>query len=176
MSRQCYRGALVAHTHSFAPSRCRTSQYFRTFAPHPTQCLFGSILVTLCLMMWDFRVSRTGICFPPVFFFCLLLFSIFLSYCFLFLSPTVFSFCVLLFSFFVSYCFLFFILPWVRCVGLGSSDWYGVFTFSQPCAVDSFLIMIIIIILHSHRCKTFTSITTDVTNKAGRIHPQNGWN
>ena len=28
------RGALVAHRHSFAPPRCRTSQYRRTFVPH----------------------------------------------------------------------------------------------------------------------------------------------
>ena len=27
------RGALVAHRHSFAPHRCRTSQYRRTFVP-----------------------------------------------------------------------------------------------------------------------------------------------
>ena len=27
------RGALVAHMHSFAYPRCRTSQYHRTFAP-----------------------------------------------------------------------------------------------------------------------------------------------
>ena len=27
------RGALVAHWHSFAPPRCRTSQYRRTFVP-----------------------------------------------------------------------------------------------------------------------------------------------
>ena len=27
------RGALVAHWHSFAPPRCRTSQYHRTFVP-----------------------------------------------------------------------------------------------------------------------------------------------
>ena len=27
------RGALVAHSHSFAPPRCRTSQYRRTFLP-----------------------------------------------------------------------------------------------------------------------------------------------
>ena len=24
----------------------------------PSRCLFGTILVTLCLMMWDWRVSR----------------------------------------------------------------------------------------------------------------------
>ena len=28
------RGALVAHRHSFAAPRCRTSQYRRTFVPH----------------------------------------------------------------------------------------------------------------------------------------------
>ena len=28
------RGALVAHKHAFAPPRCRTSQYRRTFVPH----------------------------------------------------------------------------------------------------------------------------------------------
>ena len=28
------RGALVAHRHSFAPPRCRTSQYRRSFVPH----------------------------------------------------------------------------------------------------------------------------------------------
>ena len=49
------RGALAAHRHSFAPPRCRTSQYCRTFVP--SQCLFGTILVTLRLMVWDWRVS-----------------------------------------------------------------------------------------------------------------------
>ena len=28
------RGAVVAHRHSFAVPRCRTSQYSRTFVPH----------------------------------------------------------------------------------------------------------------------------------------------
>ena len=28
------RGALVAHRHSFAVPRCRTSQYSKTFVPH----------------------------------------------------------------------------------------------------------------------------------------------
>ena len=28
------RGVLVAHRHSFAPPRCRTSQYRRSFVPH----------------------------------------------------------------------------------------------------------------------------------------------
>ena len=45
------RGALVAHWHSFAPPRCRTSQYRRTFVP---QCLVGTILVSWwpCIWWW----------------------------------------------------------------------------------------------------------------------------
>ena len=50
------RGALVAHRHSFAPPRCRTSQYRRTFVPPSVS--HGTILVTLCLMVWDPRVSK----------------------------------------------------------------------------------------------------------------------
>ena len=41
------RDALVAHRYSFAPPRCRTSQYRTTLCP--SRCLFGMILVTLCL-------------------------------------------------------------------------------------------------------------------------------
>ena len=52
------RGALVSHRHSFAPPRCRTSQYRRTLCP--SRCLFGTILVTIYLMVWDWRVSRPG--------------------------------------------------------------------------------------------------------------------
>ena len=50
------RGTSVAHRHSFAPPHCRTSQYRRSFVP--SLCLFGTVLVTLCLMVWDWRVSR----------------------------------------------------------------------------------------------------------------------
>ena len=50
------RCALVAHRHSFVPPRFRTFQYRRTFVP--SRCLFGMILVTLCLMVRDCRVSR----------------------------------------------------------------------------------------------------------------------
>ena len=85
----------------------------------PSQCLCGTILMTLCLMVWDWRVLRAGpmpSCLPNL----------------LFLL--------------VSYYFLLFFLPWVGCVGLGSSDWYSVRTLSQPCTTDSFLIIIIIII------------------------------
>ena len=36
------RGALVAHRHSFAPPRCRTSQYRRTFVPNSV-CLWKDL-------------------------------------------------------------------------------------------------------------------------------------
>ena len=52
------RGALVAHRHTYAPPRCRTSQYRRTFVP--PQCPSGMILLTLDSMVWDWRVSRAG--------------------------------------------------------------------------------------------------------------------
>ena len=59
-----------------------------------SRCLFETILVTLCLMVWDWRVSRA----EPM-----------LSW-----HDLLFLFCLLLF-------YIFF-LPWVGCVGLGSSD------------------------------------------------------
>ena len=40
------RGALVAHRYTYAPPRCRTLQYSRTFIPFST--------------VWDWRVSRAG--------------------------------------------------------------------------------------------------------------------
>ena len=59
----------LAHRFTYAPPRCRTSQY-----------LCGTILVTPCLMVWDWLVSRAG---PMPFYrpccsflFCLLQFSI----------------------------------------------------------------------------------------------------
>ena len=45
------RGALVAHRYTYAPPRCRTSQYCRTFIP--SQCLSGMVLMFLCSMVWD---------------------------------------------------------------------------------------------------------------------------
>ena len=45
------RGALVAHRYSFAPPHGRTSQYRRTFVPLSVS--LGTILVTPCLMMWE---------------------------------------------------------------------------------------------------------------------------
>ena len=36
------RGALVAHLYTYAPPRCRTSQYRRTFVP-PSVCLWNDL-------------------------------------------------------------------------------------------------------------------------------------
>ena len=48
----------------------------------PSRCLFGTILVTLCLMVWDWRVSRAepmlSCWYDQLFLFCLLLFYIFI--------------------------------------------------------------------------------------------------
>ena len=72
------RGAVVAHRYTYAPPRCRTSHYRRTIIP--CQYLCGTIFVTPCSMVWDWRVSRSG---PVPFYcpscsltFCLLLFSL----------------------------------------------------------------------------------------------------
>ena len=50
------RGALVAHRHSFASPRCRLLSTAEALCP--SLCLFGTVLVTPCLMVWDWRVSR----------------------------------------------------------------------------------------------------------------------
>ena len=69
------RGALVAHKHSFAPPHIAE-------ALCPSLCLFETILVTLCLMVWDWLVSRAEpmlSCWHNLLFlFCLLLFYLFL--------------------------------------------------------------------------------------------------
>ena len=74
------RGALVAHRHSMLPPRCRTSQYRDALCP--SLCLFGTFLVTLCLMVWVWRVARAEpmlSCWHDLLFlFCLLLFYLFL--------------------------------------------------------------------------------------------------
>ena len=82
------RVALVAQRHSFAPPRCSASQYRRTFVPLWNDLwndlfLFGTIFVTLCLMVWDWRrVSRAepmlSCGHDLLFLFCLLLFYLFL--------------------------------------------------------------------------------------------------
>ena len=77
------RGPLVFHRYTYAPPRCRTSQYCKTFVPR-SSCISAelSCFMTMYLITWDRRVLRTG----PMLFtkssetvFYLLLFSILLS-------------------------------------------------------------------------------------------------
>ena len=74
------RGAFVAHKHSIAPPRCRTSQYRRTNLC-PSQCLFGTILGALYFMVWNWPFLRA----EPIFFPVGLI-------CSFFFAPTFFSF------------------------------------------------------------------------------------
>ena len=46
------------HRYTYAPPRCRTSQYCRTFIP--LSAPLWNILRTLYSMVWDSRVSRAG--------------------------------------------------------------------------------------------------------------------
>ena len=52
------RGALVAHRYTYAPPRCRTLQYSRTFILFSVSS--GTILLIPYSMVWDLRVSRAG--------------------------------------------------------------------------------------------------------------------
>ena len=52
------RGALVAHRYTYAPPRCRTSQYHRTFVTLSVS--LWNALAAPCSMVWDWRVSRAG--------------------------------------------------------------------------------------------------------------------
>ena len=73
------RGALVAHSHSFAPPRCITSQYRRNFVP-----LSVSIWNDLGDPVFDgvglagFQSRANAFLWPNLLSFCLLLFSLFL--------------------------------------------------------------------------------------------------
>ena len=51
-------GALIAHRYTYAPPRCRTSQYLSLL--FPSQYLSGTIWLTPYSMVWDWRVSRAG--------------------------------------------------------------------------------------------------------------------
>ena len=48
----------VTHRYTYAPPRCRTSQYRRTFVSLSVSS--GTILLTPYSMVWDWRVSRAG--------------------------------------------------------------------------------------------------------------------
>ena len=77
-------GAVIAHRFTYAPPSREPRSITRFL--FPCQCLCGTILVTRCSMVWDWRVSRAG---PLPFYwpsysltFCLLLFSLsLLSFC-----------------------------------------------------------------------------------------------
>ena len=73
------RGAMVAHRYTYAPPRCRTSQYRRTF--FPSQCHSGTILLTPCSMVWDWQVSRAE---PMLFYWPNLLYSYYTIFPYLF--------------------------------------------------------------------------------------------
>ena len=89
------RGAQIAHRYTYAPPRCRTLQYSRTFIPFsvstagllfPSQCLSGTILLTSYSMVWDWQVWRAGIMllyWPKLLYsyYSLLLFFPFSSFC-----------------------------------------------------------------------------------------------
>ena len=53
------RDAVIAHRYTYSPPRCTTSKYRRTFIPLSVS-LWNDLIVTPCLMVWDWRVSRAG--------------------------------------------------------------------------------------------------------------------
>ena len=73
------RCVLISHRYTYAPPRCRTWQYRRTFILLSVS-LSGTISLTPYLIMWDWRVSRAGqmtFCWPSCsLLFCLQLFSL----------------------------------------------------------------------------------------------------
>ena len=63
----CTRGALVAHRYTYAPPRCRTLQYCRTFVPLSVSLcndladpMFDGVGHGTCSAVWDWLVSRAG--------------------------------------------------------------------------------------------------------------------
>ena len=78
----------------------------------PSQYLYGTILMTPCSMVWDWRV--------------------------LWAEPLLSCWSKEKVIFLIIFPLFYIFLPWVDCVGLGSSVWWSVI-FSQPCTADSFL-------------------------------------
>ena len=112
------RGALVigAHMHRLAAEPCSTAGLLFL-----SRCPSGTILLTLYSMVWDWRVSRAE---PVLFYWPKLLYP---YYNFLLFIP------------FSSFCLL------VGFVGLGSSDWWGVYHSLSAVHCRPFIITIIII-------------------------------
>ena len=78
------RDALVAHRYTYAPPRCRTLQYSRTFIPSRSPC--GTTMLSAYSMVWDWQVSRAGpmlLYWPKLLYpyYSLLLFFPFSSFC-----------------------------------------------------------------------------------------------
>ena len=78
------RSVLVAHRYTYAPPRCKISQYLKTL--FPSQCPSGTILLTPYSMMWNWWVSRAQQMFfywPKLLYsyYSLLLFFPFSSFC-----------------------------------------------------------------------------------------------
>ena len=86
----------------------------RTIVPLSVS-LWDDLIVTHCLMVWDWQVLRS--------------------------EPMLSCWPNLLFIF-LSYHFIFFFFSWVDCVGLGSTDWKSVHILSQPCTDDILIIII----------------------------------
>ena len=105
------RGALVTHRYTYAPPRCRTSQYSAELL-FPSRCPCGMILLTPYSMVWDWRVSRAG---PMLFYWPKMLFPFYIFYDF---SPIFFL--------------LYRLVLW--CWGLRTDRVY--ITLSQPCTAE----------------------------------------
>ena len=108
------RGALVAHRYAYAPPRCRTSQYSRTFVF--SSCASGTILLTPYSMVCDWLVSRAG----PMFFYWLMLLYPYYS--------------LLLFFTFLFFLFIYWLVLW----GWGLRTDRVYITLSHPCTADLF--------------------------------------
>ena len=114
------RSALIAHRVTYAPPRCRTSLYNKTFILFSVS-LWNDLIVSPYSMVWDWRVSRAG----PI---SLYWPSCSLPFCLLLFSLSLLSFYGLLLG------------------GWGLRTDRVLIALSQPCLTNLFLIIIITII------------------------------
>ena len=122
------RGTVFSHRFTYAPPRCRTSQYRRTFIPLSVS--LSNDLSTPRSMVCDWQVSRAE---PMPFYWpsCLL------------------TFCLMLFSLsLISFCGL---VLW----GWGLRTDRVLIALSQPCVANLFLIIIIILTLVANDITTY---------------------
>ena len=137
------RRALIAHRSTYAPPRCRTSQYRRLL--FLSQYLSGTIWLTPYSMVWDWRVLRAGpmpFCWPSCFLlFCLQLFS--LSFLFLY---TIYR-----------------LVVW----GWGLRTDMVSISLSRSCIANLFLIIIIKVTPRNLTVETFVSIVSRILMSNG---------